>query len=617
MIDESQRTRPAWQDTEPVFSALDRHFARLMGAMAHSSPTGVAIAAALASRAVGQGSVCLDLSRWASAPLTVDGAGPCPDLEPWRSQLLASGMVGTPGERKPLILDTGHRLYLHRYWSYEQRTAEVLLKRAAMFRHVPAGTMAAALGRLFGDPSPAAANGNWQAMAACVAAVKGLCILSGGPGTGKTYTAVRIMAVLQSLSDRPLHMVMAAPTGKAAGRLVASLSAARKDAGGDADLFRTVPEEAFTLHRLLGIRPGAVRPRHHPGNPLSADVVVIDEASMIDISLMCRLLEAVPATATLVLIGDRDQLSSVEAGAVFGDICRVDEGRRLSPALQSALAPVMTIPPGVTEGAGGLSDCLVFLQRVHRFAVGGAMERLFEAVNSGNAAGLTSVLRSGQPELSWLPEMVPAECRAWLLPKLGRQRRDLASRVDPHQALAQLGRWQVLCAINNGPWGVGAVNEIGEAAIDGDQAPHGRLDRPRWYAGMPVLVLQNDYELGLYNGDVGIVLPEEGRAANGLAAVFAAKEGRVTAVDPLRLPAHEPAHALTVHKSQGSEFDHVVLMLPDRDVPVLSRELLYTGMTRAKKSLTVIAPVAVLETAIGREIRRPSGLGQALWGEID
>ncbi|MFH1983627.1 MAG: exodeoxyribonuclease V subunit alpha [Pseudomonadota bacterium] len=617
MTDDTTARGSSLNDTPPVFSALDLHFSRMMAEMGGRSSQEVAMAAALASWAVGQGSVCLDLSLWASGPAVIGGAGVSPELEQWRSRLLSSGVVGAPGELKPLILDAGHRLYLHRYWSYEQRTAEALLKRASVLRQYPENAMAAALKRLFQQPAHDGDSTHWPAVAAGVAAVKGLCILSGGPGTGKTYTAVRIMALLQALSQRPLRMVMAAPTGKAASRLMASLTAARNNAGDAADLFAALPQEAFTLHRLLGIRPGTTQPRHHRDNPLCADVVVIDEASMIDISLMCRLLEAVPETATLVLIGDRDQLSSVEAGAVFGDICRTDQGRRFSAALRTALSPVLTMPPTGNAGADGLSDCLVFLERTHRFASGSGLQRLFEAINAGDADAVTGALKSGHPEISWLSSMGPDACRRWLLPQLVQRRIALAAEKDPFQALAQLGHWQVLCALNKGPWGVAAINQIAETAVSGDdRGGHGRFERERWYPGMPVLVLQNDYELGLYNGDVGILMSVEDETAGGhrLRAHFSSQDDRITDIDPLRLPTHEPAHALTVHKSQGSEFKHVVLLLPERDTPVLSRELLYTGMTRATTALTIIAPPHVLEKAVRRAVRRPSGLGPALWG---
>ncbi len=597
-------------DGSPTFSALDRHFARLMGSLAKHDAESVALAAALASRAVGEGSVCMDLTRWASAAVVFDGStGRCPDVGTWREQLLASGIVGEPGAHRPLILDGDHRLYLRRYWSYEQRTADALLKRAGAFHPLSEDALGGALQRLFPPSCEGQEETDWQVAAAIVAAAKGLCILSGGPGTGKTYTAVRIMALLQALSDRPLQMVMAAPTGKAAGRLMASLAAASGSAEGAKDLFDALPDKAYTIHRLLGIRPGATRPRHHRGNPLSADVVVVDEASMIDISLMCRLLEAVSKQATLILIGDRDQLASVEAGAVFGDICRMDRGRCFSTALRRLLSSFMPLTNLIGEGEGGLSDCLVFLERTHRFAAQSAMSRLFDAVNNGDAGLLKTALSAGQPEISWHPAMGIMEYHHWLTPQLTHRRMTLASQNSPRQAVSQLTSWQVLCALNKGPWGIDAINTLASST-----GGHGRFEEGRWAAGMPLLILQNDYELGLYNGDIGVIMEDVNETAGGLSAVFSAGETLFTVVDPSRLPAHAPAYALTVHKSQGSEFDHVVMVLPNPDLPILSRELLYTGMTRAKKSLTVVAPEAVLDAAVGRSLHRPSGLGDILWG---
>ena len=611
---------------------LDYHFARLVAATEQrlhpgADPGPIALAAALVSRAAGQGHVCLDLDDLSGGEpgdrelrdrnpedpdpqrATPNGATPAPgasaaDASPasWHRRLTAAATVGRPGDFRPLVLD-GRRLYLYRHWDAERRVAAGLLARASADPPGPeAADVRAALAGLF----PQFTAHDRQCLAAVVACHKRLCVVSGGPGTGKTHTVFRALALLGALSPRPLRVALAAPTGKAAARLQTSLRAARSAGGGHAV---AVPDEAMTLHRLLGWRPGAGEFARGPGEPLDLDVLVVDEASMVDLSLMARLLAALPAEARLILLGDKDQLASVEAGAVLADMC--GEAAGYSTAFAGRLRAVFGTDLPCAP-AGPMADCVVTLDRSYRFESGSGLGRLAAATNAGDAAAARAALRDSGPDVAWEP--------AADTPELHRRVAGLAARgyarycAQPRTAsgaaalLAALDGFRVLTAHRGGPAGVPALNAVIERAL---ARAHGLPAFGVWYPGRPVLVTRNDYGLRLYNGDVGVVLPDAGR----LMAYFQTSDGGLRRVPVTRLPACETCFAMTVHKSQGSEFERVALVLPPTPSPVLSRELVYTGLTRARHGVVVVGGDAVLATALARRQRRASGLKGRLWGE--
>lgn len=489
-----------------------------------------------------------------------------------------------------MVLD-GHRLYLARHWHHELRVAADL---AARMRHAPAvdaAVLEAGLARIFGDAE--ASRG--QREAAAQATRSAVTVISGGPGTGKTTTLAALLALIVeqwpdgaaggTAGGAAPRIQLAAPTGKAAARMQEAVRQARARLPLAPAVAAAIPERAGTLHRLLGLRPDGGS-RHHAGHPLPLDVLVVDEASMVDLTLMQRLLAALPPGARLVLLGDRDQLASVEAGAVFADLC-------LSAAAGGVLAPG-------------------FAQLSHSFRFGdeAGIGRLARCLRDGDGAGAVALLQAADresvaEELQWQsapdPAGVVAAALAGYEPYLEAVRAG-ASAQELHRRFAA---FRLLAAHRRGPWGVERFNAAIERALAQTQSlGHGA--RQPWYAGRPVMVAANDYALGLFNGDIGIAAPDP--QSGELRVWFEGEAGDLRAVAPQRLPACDPAWALTVHKSQGSEFDAVLLALPDQPSPLVTRELVYTAVTRAKRSVRLWAGEAALREACRKRIERYSGL---------
>jgi exodeoxyribonuclease V alpha subunit len=575
----------------------------------------VALTAAFASRAAGEGNVCLDLARSAGQPMSADFPdSPCwPELAVWEQSLRRSPLVGGPGDWRPLVLDAGHRLYLQRFHHHETTLARRLLGLAR--EEVPIGDEAR-LGRSLAGLFPPGGDGapDWQAVAALSAVTKRLCIISGAPGTGKTTTMAKILVLLQALQpeDHPLRIRLCAPTGKAAARMAESMQAVGPlgpaDVGHGAMAW---PREASTIHRLLGWQPGG-RFRHDRNHPLGADVVVLDEASMVDLALMNRLVAALAPQARLIVLGDKDQLASVDAGAVMGDLCdRRQEGlysetfrRRCARLLHRKL----DAPAAGCHSATTLADTVTVLQKNYRFGAASPIGRFSRAVNHGDAGTARQILAEGRDELVWLTPDGAAPSRDMLRDLARRGYEGYLRSPGPLEALERFSRFRILCAVKAGPLGVEEINRLAEEAL----AAAGLIDAgDTWYAGRPVLVTRNDYRLGLFNGDTGVVWPRPGIAAP--AVCFRDARGNAHWVDCRRLPAVVTAYALTVHRSQGSEVAELVLLLPDRDSPVLTRELLYTGVTRARERVHLWAPAAILERTIRARLERRSGLRESLW----
>ena len=559
----------------------------------------VAYAARLVSEAVVDGHVCIDLRHYAGRCTETDTR--LPELSAWTETLERSPVVGRPGEFTPLILDDC-RLYLARYWLYEKDLAEDLLARAGEVDEVDRERLRADLDRLFAHN---AEQPDWQRSAAATAVLRRLCVISGGPGTGKTSTVVRILAGLQSQAEGRLRIALAAPTGKAAARMQESIRAQKANLSFPQAVLDAIPESASTLHRLLGSRPDSVYFRHDHDNPLAVDVVVVDEASMIDLALMAKLLQAVPAHARLILLGDKDQLCAVEAGAVFGDLCA---GRGYSPSFRERLRQVagVDVEEGV-EGASRLSDSITFLTRSHRFGGDSGIGELAQLTNRGEAVGAAELLRSGRfSDIVWRPETVAA---GELLARTEEGYRAYFAAVEAGlpdgEVLAAFHRFRVLTAHREGTAGATMFNRLFDERL---------RERMRiaahWYPGRPVMITRNDYGLKLFNGDVGICLPKAGE----LRVCFEDADGRIRSLAPGRLPEHETAYAMTVHKSQGSEFDEVVFLLPEPESPILNRPLIYTAITRAKRRVEIWGGEQSLATGIGKLPERTSGLRERLWG---
>ncbi|MAA73797.1 MAG: exodeoxyribonuclease V subunit alpha [Salinisphaeraceae bacterium] len=567
------------------------------------------LAFAACIRAVAEGHSCLPL---ADEPLAIPGEAPfCPADEALDS-LRRGRLVGTPGETRPLVLEN-ERLYLHRYWQYEQQLAEGLL---ALLRHeptvVPPGPLARDGGVFDYSRIPDGAV-HWQAVAAAVAMRHRFAVISGGPGTGKTYTVLRLLRVLiesaRARNEAAPLIRLAAPTGKAAARMVESIKTGLASMDCDRAVADAVPLDAHTLHRLVGIGMGTTRARYNRDNPLPADVVVVDEASMVDLPMMAKLTDALAPQARLILLGDRYQLSSVESGSVLAELCESTGVNRFSPSQQAALGPLaVSTPPA--EPPYPLADHVVTLQISHRFDAGSDVGQLAQAVNEGDEARVLELLADGAKSLQHEAANGDAVYDR-LSADMAQHFETLGSSQSPADALAFLGRRALLCALRVGP---GGSVDMNRRITDHVTRQAGLAPNTRWYSGRPIMVLRNDYRAGLFNGDTGVCLRHE---TGQLRAWFHTEQG-LRGFMPTALPEHETAYAFTVHKSQGSEFDQVNLLLPERDNALLTRELLYTGLTRARDSLQIIGSEAVLLQALRRRTRRYSGLrGRLLQARIN
>jgi exodeoxyribonuclease V alpha subunit len=555
-----------------VLAPADVHVARRLAALAGETDPSVALAVALAVRAPRLGHVYVDLATIrdtatvdADDPVDLSGL-PWPEPVQWRRRIAASPLLGGP-----LRLDDG-ALYLDRYWREERRLAEDLRTLGAGSGAEPSE---AVLDRLF-----AGAADDRQRLAAATAVRRRFAVVAGGPGTGKTTTVARIVALLIEQGGAPL-IALAAPTGKAAARLAEAVHAEAEALDvDDAVRERLLALDASTLHRLLGWQPGShSRFRHDRANRLPHDVVIVDETSMVSLSLMARLVEAVRPDARLILVGDPGQLTSIEAGAVLGDI----------------------VGPGGSAPERGI----VVLDRVHRY--GGSIATVAEAISRGDADAVLDALRA----VTWIDTDADGDAALApvreLLVAVARSIRAAAVEGDGAGAIDALGAFRVLCAHRRGPFGVGAWTARTEGWLAHGIPGFGALGN--WYPGRPLLVTENDYGLRLYNGDTGVVVA---RPDGTVTAAFE-RHGAVAEISPSRLAAVETVYAMTVHKSQGSQFDTAAVVLPEPDSPLLTRELLYTAVTRAREQLIVAGSEAAIRAAVARPVARASGLGRRLW----
>jgi exodeoxyribonuclease V alpha subunit len=584
---------------------IDRHFAALINRLAKIPSPELELAAKLVSNFRERGDVCVALRAITASDASKIEGPDIPPLHSWVRKLRASGVVGRPGEFAPLILDENERLYLQRYWKYEDELARNLWARLREhpIRDFNQTELASSLAKLF------PAQSDLQKVAAFVAATSRLCVISGAPGTGKTRTIVLICALLIALAGkRELNFALAAPTGKAAARLKETIAQTRPLLRLAGEIDENLPAEASTIQRLLGAKGDSPHFRHDAKNPLVADVVIVDEASMIDLALLAKLFDAVRPDTRIILVGDKDQLASVEAGSAFRDICTPGFELGVSVSLAETFAECTGEELGGTSASEApIHSVVVELRRNYRFTPETGIAELSNAVNQGDAEGAIAVLKKGG-RICWRPTP-PAkgferELRERVFPRFEK----FSTLTDPADALNQLAEFTVLCALRRGPFGAETVNRMLGRML----RETGRIeDDGPYHAGEPVIIVRNDYNVGLFNGDLGIVLPD---ATSGEPRVFfRGEDGDVLNFAPGRLPAHEPAFALTVHKSQGSEFRDVLLILPERDAPVLTRELLYTGVTRVRETVEVWAAENILRQTIERKIERNSGLRDRLW----
>lgn len=611
---------------------IDVYFARFIAGLINDNDPSVMLAAALVSNATGSGHICLDLAA-SSQTVLLDGQDStpnlvCPDLGRWEDTLHNSPVVGKPGDRRPIILDANHRLYLYRYWEYEHILVELIQHRAS--RQISAtdidyGLLKEGLHRFF--PEKTGNNINWQKVAGLSSALKQFCVISGGPGTGKTFTIVKILALLiEQAGSGHIKIALAAPTGKAAAKLGETLKMAGHTLQCSQRVIDAIPVEARTIHRLLKPVPNTPYFQYNAENRLPADLVVIDEASMVDLAMMSKLMQALADTARFILVGDKDQLASVEAGAVLGDICNRGNTHRFSSFFGSHMEELTgeNVHPLIEtkNRQSGIEDCIVSLEKNYRFAETSGIGELSRTINQGDGGQTLTLLKSdSDTSIRWQPVSSLSELNRELGKRIIQGYKNFITADDPAQAIALFNRFRLLCAVKKGPFGVEVINQLAEQVLmrEGLIRANDSAGNP-WYTGRPVMITKNDYNLGLFNGDTGITrlqTESNGNRRGHLLNVYfptADDTGELRSIPPYRLSDHETVYAMTVHKSQGSEFENVHLILPDIDAPVLSRELLYTAVTRARKTVTIWGKEEILTSAIGRRIRRTSGLRDALWG---
>ncbi len=615
---------------------LSSVFARFIATLGQA-PAPMLLACVLLSELEGRGHSCLLLPDLASDPAALLGwteqqwrdlahaATPLPkNAKAWHTLLASCEQVWQVGDLdfdQPLVLD-GDRLYLRRYWRDETLVAHAIRGRALDVRNIDVDAVHGWLGKLFGAPQGVPPD--WQKVACAIAVRGAVAIITGGPGTGKTYTVARLLALLFATAPEAaqLRIALAAPTGKAAARLKQSIDKALGEladrVAGDLPLRALTGRigAARTLHSLLGARPDTRSFAHHKGNPLDVDVLIVDEASMVHLEMMAALLDALPPTATLILLGDKDQLASVEAGAVLGDLCHDAEAGAYSAATlaYAQQAGGETIPASFAGAGGALAQQTVMLRHSRRF--GGPIGQLALAVNAGDVDATHALLRRGGDEVRWIEHAQQQQLVQLAVTGYQPYLALLAAGPDASHddwvraVLRSFEAFRVLCAVRDGEWGVDGLNTAIEQRLVA--APLLRRDG-EWYVGRPVMVTRNDYGTGVFNGDIGLTLADPARP--GSLRVYFLEGDKVRSVLATRLRNVETAYAMTVHKSQGSEFAHTVLALPKEGGAMLARELVYTGITRASAQFTLVSPGGeVLAEAIAQRTHRASGLREMLAG---
>jgi exodeoxyribonuclease V alpha subunit len=559
----------------PELSAMDRHFAAFVSRFGGDERL-LPLAAAALSRRVREGHICITLegiaASFADAPAAEDAIN-WPAAAEWRDELRKSRAVGPPDAQTPLVLDGSDRLYLRRYWNYQVGLARALREKCN--RNPPAETPARASQ---GDAVEAALRNE-------------LTIICGGPGTGKTSTVIRILERLLAENGR-LRIALTAPTGKAAARLEEAVREATDPLANGAQIRALFSPGAQTIHRLLGRKARTISFRHDAENPLPLDVLIVDEASMVALALLAKLFDALPKRCRVLLLGDPDQLASVEPGAVLADM------------IDAAASP-----------ASPLRSSVITLRKNYRFGEDSGIQQACSAVRRGDAESVIALLRGGgQRDLVSTEVSTRAELDQQFAAAVTAGFAGLASARDPAAALPQLRQFRVLTPLRQGAGGVTGLNRAIVSALVAARLIPDRVGAS--YPGRPILVLQNDHELGLYNGDLGLLLPDPGSGISAerhpLYAWFTGKENNVRRLAPARLPEHETAYAMTVHKAQGSEFDRVLFVLPESDSPLLTRELIYTALTRARSGVQFCWNEPVLRAAVARRAQRESGLRDLL-----
>ncbi|MDX1586907.1 MAG: exodeoxyribonuclease V subunit alpha [Balneolaceae bacterium] len=596
---------------------IDLEFCRFLCRTLSDVHPAVLWAAAMVSYAYRQGDVCLPLGNGEVPKPLKAFESFIPDRESWIARLHESDAVGKQGDFKPLILDESHRLYLHRLWIYEQQLARQILSRSSKIQEKVTGidlvagkvSITEEIERNFGDLNTEA---KWQAVAALSCLLHDFTVISGGPGTGKTTTVVKILALLQRNAEvrgGSLSIALAAPTGKAASRLESSVNRMKTEMSIEESLASLIPAKAKTVHQLLGASRHSSRFRYNEDNPMPYDLVVIDEASMIDQALMSRLMAAMLPDSKLILLGDKDQLASVEAGSVLGDICNINVNRISTPFAEFLKNFNISVEPEkqATEGKP-LTDQVILLEKNYRFDAQSGISELSVHINRGKADKAIELMEDPNYEgVSFYP-LISGSDMENVLSRIVEEHVGLSYDItDPESLFERFSRFQLLSAHRRGPLGTVYLNDVIEKLV---KKKFSLSKYDSWYHGKPVMVTRNEYTMGLNNGDIGICVLDRDEKTRKV--LFRDGDG-FKAIPVERLPDHELAYALTVHKSQGSEFEEIFLIHPHKESPILTRELIYTAITRAQKKVTIAGRKEILTYGIREKMQRTSGLKDLLW----
>ncbi len=604
-----------------IIQDIDFHFARFIQRISGNCACNeLTLAAALASNiTTTEKHICLDLEaiadidlmslfpEWQEQIPPELSSATTPSLNTWLEKIMDCHVaVGRPSEYKPLILDQS-RLYLYRLWWYEDMLGRLIKKRvSAKFDISDTTFLKRGFERYFPD---SAKEEVWQLAACLSAAIKRFSVISGSPGTGKTYTVAKLLAILLEENEN-LKIKLCAPTGKASARLQEAIGEAKKGLNQCPEsILEKIPDETFTIHRLLGYIPRRFTFRHNRNNPLLCDVLIVDEASMVPLVLLSKLLLAVPDTAKVVLLGDKDQLASVEAGAAFSDICAISGVNVFSEGFLHLFKKLSVNQINDYKKPGKettVSDFSVELSHSFRFDSNLGIGKLAKAVNISDSQKAINVLKNdatGCLKLNSVPD------RKSLKKCIGRLTepfyKEILSCTEPEEAFVILKKLRILCSHRQGYYGAVNLNAAAEAYLAENDLI---LSDTLLYKGRPIIITRNDYNLRLFNGDVGIIWED----SEGFSAFFENQDKTLRRISVYRLPEYEPVYAMTVHKSQGSEFEKVIIVIPETESLILTRELIYTAITRAKKEVEIWADEDVLKWAVSRRVKRGSGLGKTI-----
>lgn len=610
-----------------TFTALDFHIARFfiqkVNLDDHKQSCRLAFLILWMSVEIRSGHVCIDLAQLSRAQFdyrlgrdiaeTIFEQLGHPKLTDWLQlcNQLGHDIIGNSQNLTPLILHE-NKLYFQRLWLYEKQVAQFFGLGQQLYISNDKQKMIDIINNLF--PDTHSGEIDWQKVAVVSALTRRIAIISGGPGTGKTTTISKLLVALVKIIQEPdakkIQIMATAPTGKAAARLTESLSNALSHLNLPSSIKNSLPTEAITLHRLLGARPNTNQYSYNEQNKLSIDVLLIDEASMVDLPMMAKVIAALPAHCRLILLGDKEQLSSVEAGAVFGDLCELYHRGYSQPHVKMINELCAYQLTGKTEEVS-LADCVCLLQKSYRFNNHSGIGQLANLIKAGEHQTVLKLLNNNQHIDVIYNTLINQQQYLKAIEYSVNHYRNyfleiVKQPVNIKHILNYFAQYRLLCALREGAFGVDGLNKVIEQTLENQQIIQRTRQQP-WYVGRPIMILRNSFTLGLFNGDIGITLPDPDDASK-LRVYFLLPNGEIKGFSPYRLPEHETVYAMTIHKSQGSEFDHISIVLPNEYSPILTRSLLYTAVTRAKQKVAIFSESTILTRTIQTKTQRQSGL---------